>query len=730
MKPQFQALYGAAIFLSTSNLGSLHGQLIHRYSFSNTAGNATGGLLTDSVGGAHGVVQGAGALFTGGGLDLPGGSSDTAAYGDLPNNLISVHSTVTVEGWVTIDAGGPSWTRIFDFGSTEGGGEITGPGNTNGGGAQGLDYFMLSASRGADHNVQRIEIRNEDPAGGGVSTLDSGVATVFGDRIHFAVTWEDTGVGTSQVNYWRDGVQMTTDGVVNSNLADLNDVNMWLGRSTWLNDGNLDATFDEFRIYDEALTTDQINVSRTAGPDAVIDLQDDSDNDQIPTAYEDLFDFLDPNDPNDAALDEDSDGLSNLQEFQMVTAPDDDDTDDDGLKDGTEVNIHSTNPLLADSDGDGLNDGEEINDHSTNPALVDTDGDGINDGPEITEGLDPLVSDTTEPTMIHRYTFDNIAGPAAPGALVPDLIGGADGTIVGSNGVWTGSALTLPGGVDGATADAAYVDLPNGIISSLSHLTFEAWYTVHSADNWARIWDFGSTASGELSEGNSGASNGQDYFMFAPNRGTDFNTQRIEVRNLDALSPGGGTGPVDDVPEMQDTNLESILDQEYHVAGVWTSDSQGGAQLTIYRDGVQQGTRTTTFTPRDINDINNWLGRSNWTGDSYLNGDLNEFRIYSGAMNDAAAAASFAAGPDSGPGSGASKITEITYDKVNDTFTLSFTSRPGQTYAVYFSNDLIGFSSDVDDDIPSGGQVTTFGPFANPDPGADRLFFRVSRRSR
>lgn len=252
----------------------MQGALVHRYSFNNPVGAAAdGSTFTDSVGGAHGTVRGANANFTGSGLDLPGGSSATEGYGDLPNNLISVHSSVTVEGWVTIDGVGPSWARIFDFGSTEPGGvngEITGPGNTNGGGAQGLDYFFLSASRGGNYDQQRVEIRNEDPAGGGITTLDSNVITVTGNQIHFAVTWEDTGAGTSQINYWRDGVQLTTNGAVGSNLGDLNDVNMWLGRSNWLNDGNLNATFDEFRIYDNAMDASEVAASLAAGPDAAI----------------------------------------------------------------------------------------------------------------------------------------------------------------------------------------------------------------------------------------------------------------------------------------------------------------------------------------------------------------------------------------------------------------------------------------------------------------------------
>ncbi|MGI9243420.1 MAG: LamG-like jellyroll fold domain-containing protein, partial [Verrucomicrobiales bacterium] len=308
--------------------------LIHRYSFNSPAGDATDAVLTDSVGSADGVVLGSGALFTGSALDLPGGSSDTAAYGDLPNNLISPLTELTIEGWITIDGGVNNWGRIFDFGSTEPGGsvdgEVTGPGNTNGGGTAGLDYFILTASRGADYDVQRIEVRNEDPAGGGITTIDSGVGTIFGQQFHYAVTWRDTGPGTSEISYWRDGVKLTDSAVVGSNIGDVNDVNNWLGRSTWLNDGNTDATYDEFRIYDTALDDTQISDSRAAGPNAVIAPPGDSDADGIPDEYEDRYPFLNPMDPSDAPLDEDTDGLSNLGEYEEKTKPDVADSDEDG----------------------------------------------------------------------------------------------------------------------------------------------------------------------------------------------------------------------------------------------------------------------------------------------------------------------------------------------------------------------------------------------------------------
>ncbi len=109
--------------------------------------------------------------------------------------------------------------------------------------------------------------------------------------------------------------------------------------------------------------------------------------------------------------DDDLDGLSNQAEFDAGTDLFDDDTDDDGILDGTEVSgDNPTDPLDPDSDDDGLCDGSGVVDGvctsgedadddgnfdegETDPNDADTDDGGVDDGDEVlrdaTDPLDP-----------------------------------------------------------------------------------------------------------------------------------------------------------------------------------------------------------------------------------------------------------------------------------------------------------------------------------------------------
>ena len=159
----------------------------------------------------------------------------------------------------------------------------------------------------------------------------------------------------------------------------------------------------------------------------------DGDGDGLPDSWE-TANNLDPDDngedPNNnglagdpdqgAAGDPDNDNLTNLEEFELSTDPQEDDTDMDGLLDGVESNTGTwngaddtgTDPLNADSDDDGLGDGVENPDlaHNpldpgqqpgTDPNLADTDGDGKDDSVELADGTDPTnTNDVLVPTGV------------------------------------------------------------------------------------------------------------------------------------------------------------------------------------------------------------------------------------------------------------------------------------------------------------------------------------------
>jgi len=131
--------------------------------------------------------------------------------------------------------------------------------------------------------------------------------------------------------------------------------------------------------------------------------------------------------------DSDGDGLLDNLELSLTGSGDQDDnltnptledTDLDGLIDGTEdankngaVDSTETDPLDWDTDNDTLNDGFEtlypsiIDPLEFNNASLDDDNDGITTYGEMLNGTSPISSDTDSDTMDDKWEIDNNTNP-------------------------------------------------------------------------------------------------------------------------------------------------------------------------------------------------------------------------------------------------------------------------------------------------------------------------------
>ena len=236
----------------------------HRYRFDNPSGVlAAGAQITDSIGTAHGFIRGSGASGNGDGVRLAGGASDSAAYIDLPNASVSGSaemfpglSEASYEVWVTVHSN-RNWSRILDFGNNSID-EVIAPGGT----FNGADYLIVSANVGTSNTI-RFERGGQFLTGGGLQDISG--ATVLGTRMHLVATYDNA---ASAWKLYKNGTQIASVPTL-LGPSTLDDLNVWLGRSNWAADSNVDATYDEFRSYDYALSAQQVLGNYQAGPDVV-----------------------------------------------------------------------------------------------------------------------------------------------------------------------------------------------------------------------------------------------------------------------------------------------------------------------------------------------------------------------------------------------------------------------------------------------------------------------------
>ncbi|HYP74719.1 MAG TPA: LamG domain-containing protein [Polyangiaceae bacterium] len=215
------------------------GHLIHRYSF-----DGEGTRVRDSIGTAHGSLVG-GAVLDGAGHVSLDGEDD---YVNLPNRLLSRLTDATLIAWIVWN-GGPCWQRAFDFGSTDAGEGLTGDATSS------LFATPLRCpGTGPATSFQTIS----DEFG----SIDSDAPFPVLKVSALAVVVDGA---ARQLRLYAAGEPLGTGKA--PPLALLSDENDWLGRSQWVQDKPLRGTYDEFRIYDVALSDAELAALEAAGPD-------------------------------------------------------------------------------------------------------------------------------------------------------------------------------------------------------------------------------------------------------------------------------------------------------------------------------------------------------------------------------------------------------------------------------------------------------------------------------
>lgn len=225
--------------------------------------------------------------------------------------------------------------------------------------------------------------------------------------------------------------------------------------------------------------------------------------------------------------------------------------------------------------------------------------------------------------LVHRYDFEGT------GTAVIDRVGSADGVVKG------GATLSQVGGkgvvVLAGGATGSYVDLPNKLLSALTNATLEAWVTWGGGAAWQRVFDFGDSSSATPEDN---PANGKSYLFLTP--ATD-DAGGGAMRAVYSLSGGAAAA------ETRVDATTALPQTLTHVALV--VDTKGG-NLLLYVNGAATGTQAFSGALASINDVNVWLGRSQYEADPELTGTFHDFRVYDAALTPLQIATSFAGGPD------------------------------------------------------------------------------------
>jgi autotransporter-associated beta strand protein len=253
-------------------------------------------------------------------------------------------------------------------------------------------------------------------------------------------------------------------------------------------------------------------------------------------------------------------------------------------------------------------------------------------------GVRPASTNTAN--AVFHWTFTNAPAAVAAGTTVPDQFGNPL-TVQGNGAVFTGTGLRLPGGTTGntnANSIAAYLDLTNGIISSLTNLTVEIWATPIAGKVLERLFSFGKMsgtgdglgATGEWTGTAGTAAPGNTTAVDELGLAVADSAGSLATETLFATTNSAGTNKSISVSTAAGTRHYYALTFQ---DGVGTYGTNGG-RISAYRDDDDNPAASldVNFHLRDLHDVNNWLGRSQVSTNAMAGVEYSEVRISNVAL--------------------------------------------------------------------------------------------------
>ncbi|MEO8238100.1 MAG: DUF4979 domain-containing protein [Flavobacterium sp.] len=203
----------------------------------------TGNQAIDSWGATHGTLQTTATHAAGhSGLALKLDGTATS-YATLPAGIVSTLSDFTISAWVKMDALG-NWMRVFDFGT-------------------GTNKYMFLTVQAGSANVMRYAVKN----GGTEKQVSYTYTLPLATWTHFAVT-QSGNTCTLYIN----GTAVASNTAFSIKPSNIGSTNQnYLGKSQF-NDPMFKGAIDEFKIYNRALSAQEINTQSTlkiTKPDAL-----------------------------------------------------------------------------------------------------------------------------------------------------------------------------------------------------------------------------------------------------------------------------------------------------------------------------------------------------------------------------------------------------------------------------------------------------------------------------